>query len=351
MRAYAIAIWLCAAVFADAPNTTVSSLVDNVTALLAVDRDDARIADELRNVHLHESLSDEVVTMLRQMGAGPATVRELQAIARKTRKLPPPPQAPLSLTPDPSAAERAAMVDAARRYATGYLASLPDFTCIREARRFHAGQVIHQLMPSTTNVSIDSRTVVNNRWSLSGSYTAEASIVHGEDRYKITRVNNRPSSESFDQLRDKVSWGEFGGMLKDVFSADPEFQWDRWQVTGGRRAAVFAFYVDPAHSGYWVCCPRVTSPYRGFVFADPQSGEVLRLIIIATGLTSRTPILAGAHVLDYGNVTIGGRSYLLPRRAMAYRSDGSGETREEIDYRDYRKFGAESTLSFPSGEH
>jgi len=113
---------------------------------------------------------------------------------------------------------------------------------------------------------------------------------------------------------------------------------------------VFGYYADPAHSGFLICCPRVTTAHRGFVYADPQSGAVRRIIIYVAGLTKTSPITADGQVVDYGDVAIGDRHYLLPRTSVAYARTGASESREDIDYRNYRKFGADATVAFPTAD-
>lgn len=346
MRLCALALVLSAAAFAEAP-LTVSDLVGMITADFAVDRDDKRIAHALEVLRLSESLSDTTITMLQEMGAGPATVRELQKLANKARTMPTPSKEPVGVDPLPSASERAAMIDAMRRYAAGYLASLPDFICIREARQLRTA-VKQRLSPSKGGL----RTVpeVDKWWRPAGSYSAEASYVGGGDHYKLTREDNRPTTKTFDQLEQKVSWGEFAGAIKEIFGTNPDFEWDRWEVTGGVRAAVFTYYLDPAHSGYWLCCPRFTTAHRGFVYADPRTGAVRRIIIYATGLTLNSPVNAAGHVVNYGDVRIGDNVYVLPQSSTAYSRSGMVESREDIDYKDYRKFGAAATVDFPTAD-
>ena len=54
------------------------------------------------------------------------------------------------------------------------------------------------------------------------------------------------------------------------------------------------------------------------------------------------------HVLDYGEANIGGSSYLLPRRSIGYTQRSDPEAREEIEYRDCRKFGSDANIVFPT---
>jgi len=86
------------------------------------------------------------------------------------------------------------------------------------------------------------------------------------------------------------------------------------------------------------------------VYADPQSGTIRRIVIYATGLSSSSPVNAAAHVLDYSEVRIGDNFYLLPHNSAAYNRSGSAESREDIDYWDCRKFGADATVAFPTAD-
>jgi len=165
--------YLCQALHAATP-VSVDDLVGRVVRAFAVDRNDERMADEIGSLHLSERLSAVTVDQLRQMGAGPATVRALEKLARKSEKLPPPSEEPISVSPSPGAAERAAMIDSMRRYAAGYLATLPDFVCKRESRQWHT-RVIPRLSPSRGGLSTIPE--ADTHWRLTGSYTAEASFV------------------------------------------------------------------------------------------------------------------------------------------------------------------------------
>lgn len=359
-RLCALALCLSVAVFAEAP-LAVSDLVGTVTAALAVDRDDQRIAHSLYSVRLSERLSDSTITMLRQMGAGRETIRQLHALARKSRALPTPSQEPLGITPEPSANERVAMIAAMLRYASGYLASLPDFVCTRESRQFRAVPPARSSAGFTETVGPgvipniapgEVPTAVDKPWKVSASYSAEAAYAGGIDHYKLTLVDGKPATESFEelQLRSKASWGEFSGALKEVVGSGANFEWDRWEVTGGEVSAVFTYRADSAHSHYSICCPSEVIAHRGFVYTDPQSGAVRRIIMYGAGLTRRSPITALGNVVDYGEAAIGDRGYLLPRTAVAYIRTRTVESREDIDYRDYRKFGADATVAFPAAD-
>ena len=72
------------------PAVAVSDLVSMLTGALATDPDDQRTARVIGNMHLSERLSGETVGLLRQMGAGPNTIRSLEALRKQSASLPAP---------------------------------------------------------------------------------------------------------------------------------------------------------------------------------------------------------------------------------------------------------------------
>ncbi|MGO9094495.1 MAG: hypothetical protein ACLQGV_04665 [Bryobacteraceae bacterium] len=112
---------------------------------------------------------------------------------------------------------------------------------------------------------------------------------------------------------------------------------------------MFRYAVDAKHSQYAIrtfAAQPVTVAHRGFVYFDPRSGAVGRLILYGTGLKAVAPINALGSVLDYAEAAIGGATFVLPRSAASYSRTDAGETREVIEYRDYRRFQSDSTVRF-----
>ena len=341
MKAHNCAFALClyTAFAAEAP-ITVGDLVGRVTEALAVDRDDERMAHALASAVLKERLSDGVIAKLQRMGAGPLTLRELQALGRQSAALPRPALSPLALKPTPTASECAAMALAVRNYTAGYLDSLPDFTCTREDQRFRT--------PTGRQARLVEKGLLRSwDWVHDGSNVTEVSWVGHREHYRLVSIDGKPTGESFAKIENRVSWGETAGLLNEIPDIGPELRWDHWEVTDNWPAAVLTYFIPLADSQYTLCCPRFLAAHRGLVYADPQSGAVLRLIIYANGLTRASPAMGSGNVVDYGDVVISGKHYLLPRRSVAWVLDHNGEGREEIVYRDYRKFDANATITFP----
>lgn len=348
MRVLVCALLLGLAARTAEPPVTVSDLVSMLSGALATDRNDQRTARAVKATRLCEEVSEDTIGLLKQMGVGPFTVRALEALRKESAGLPKPSEDPISATPVPAAAEQARILDAVRRWSGTYLAGLPDFVCTRTVRQFRNYALVRH--PSHGDPD-RMEPFADDRWHAAGSYSGEASYVGGCDYYRVNLVDDKPLHGSFEQLGREVLSGEFGGLMTEILdpSREATLEWDHWEVYRARRVAVFRYAVDLKHSRYRLRSPTthpVNIAHRGLVYSDPRTGVVGRLILYGIGLTFDAPISAVGIVLDYGNLPIGGVTFVLPLSGVSYMRSQWRETREEIEYRDYRKFQSESTLKF-----
>ena len=121
---------------------------------------------------------------------------------------------------------------------------------------------------------------------------------------------------------------------------------------------MFRYAVDLPHSHYRVVIPLAPKPgappqvatltlaHHGFVYVEPQTGAILRLVLYAAGQSYDFSLFEAASVLDCAEVHISASAVMLPLSAASWQRTRGWETREEIEYRDYRKFQSESTVKF-----
>ena len=88
----------------------------------------------------------------------------------------------------------------------------------------------------------------------------------------------------------------------------------------------------------------------GLAYVDADAAMVMRITSDAEGLPQTLPIQQAASELDYDFVTINDREYLLPLRSLARLRTGKYRSKNEVEFREYRKFGSESTISFDTPE-
>ncbi len=94
----------------------------------------------------------------------------------------------------------------------------------------------------------------------------------------------------------------------------------------------------------------INPAYRGSVWIDPASGRVLRIEMQARSLPSEFPMDTVESAVDYDSVRIGTQEVLLPTHAenLSCERGTPNCSRNVIDFRNYHKYEAESSVTFGS---
>jgi hypothetical protein len=302
---------------------------------------DKEVAEYLRKTRLSFALTDRLVEELQGLGAGPLTTAALRELVKTSQGLPPPvPVAPAPekpVEPPPSPEEQKRIIEEARAYALSYSKRLPDFICLQLTRRY----------VDPTGLEMD--------WMKYDEIKARLSYFEQKEDYKVISVNEQITERPYESLGGATSTGEFGTMLDQLFAPETgaEFSWQRHSVLNGRKVYVFRFRVPRERSKWHISYQRVQeviAGYTGLVYIDKDTGMVLRLAMVTDGLPREFPIHEARTSLDYGFAQIADREYLLPRRATVRMREGKLLTRNEVEFRLYRKFTAEASITFDSAE-
>ena len=322
------------------------SSVDEVVALvrsaIRLKRPDKQAARTLHKTTLTQSLDDRTIELLESEGAGPQVMAELQRLRDASRALPKPAAPPPELTalPPPSAKEQTAVWEAARDNSLNYVRSLPDFICTQVVRRYRdpKGQ---------------------EDWHLTDTLRLKLTYFERKEDYQLLSINDRPTTKSFEEAGGAVSKGEFGSMLSQIFNRASEtaFQWDHWTVLRKRPTHVYFFRVTIFNSTYrlelgtaWGGREGTVVGQHGYVYIDRDTGMVVRIAAEADSIPPKFPVQKAASVLDYDFTDVGGRQYLLPLRAEVLLGTGVLEHKNEVEFRMYKKFSADATISFDKPE-
>ena len=179
------------------------------------------------------------------------------------------------------------------------------------------------------------------------------------EEYKVLAVNGIPLSQEARQTRDyskDVDGGatssgvEYISAVAGVFSPESQatFSLVDTDTVRGRRSLVFEYEVKKANSQLTLRAGEiapVTVGSRGRIWLDRETNRVLRFEQIATEVPYDYPITAASSVIDYDWVTISEQKYMLPTHSeirMTQSNKGvTVQSRNEIRFRDYQKFGAE----------
>jgi hypothetical protein len=238
--------------------------------------------------------------------------------------------------PEPSAAEQTAMLDRMRDYASQYIGTLPDFLCRQTTAQYEAGKK------------------AGARWHRGDVLTVRLVFREGKEQRQLQLVNNKPLDRTSRGWRTPlVSEGEFGSLVANVFDpvTDAQFTWRGWENIETKRVAVFNFAVDRDHSRLSLSLSDLAKaivPYGGTVAADAESGAIWRIVSGTDQIPKAVRTRRIQTTISYAPVTIGAKSYLLPSQAEVYMLTDNDQVRNVLAFDDYRKFEAESTITFGS---
>ncbi len=342
----------------------VQQLADFLRSELALrQHTDKQIAAYLKKIELSEKLPEKTITDLEAQGAGSKTVEALRAMrehtasakkagapdatyspatAPDTTLTQKPPSASLSAQPvappPPDSVHQQAILDLMKQYAMTYAQGLPNYVCVRVDRRY-----------------MDPRG--GDSYRSLGTVLAKVSFNEGQEHYEVYSEGGRLVGADVGGLGGggARSSGEFAAMMRSLFDpkSSSEFGWDHWAKLRGRTMAVFNYFIDSGHSSYTIDYgsgreddQRIITAYKGLVYADANTGEIDRITFSAVDIPSSFPVRKADELVDYDLVNIGGQQSVLPIRALLHMRTLRETSKNEIEFRNYRKFGTEFKINY-----
>jgi hypothetical protein len=317
---------------------SVDQLIAFVKSSIELHHEDKQVAAYLKRIKLRNRLSEDAIIELKSMGAGAKTAEALDELKQASAGLPEPgapkpkPAGPPPMAPPPQEEQKRALEEA-REYAMAYSKNLPNFICTQVTRRY--------IDPSGLEF-----------WQQQDVITTKLSYFEQKEDYKVVMVNNRVTDNlKYDQVGGATSSGEFGSMLKELFAPETQadFKWDRWGKLRGRIVHVFTYKVEQARSRWSINYDHkmeIIAGYTGLIYVDRDSPVVERITLNAQDIPVSFPIQQASTVLDYDTAEISGQPFILPLRAEVRMREGKMLSKNEVEFRMYRKFGAEATITF-----
>jgi hypothetical protein len=226
-------------------------------------------------------------------------------------------------------------VDRAREAAFSFSETLPNYIVKQYTTRY------------ATGAARGGRT----SWQVLDNVTADVIEENGTEKYKNILVNGKPPKEN---VEESGSWssGEFSSLLLDIMSPSTgaDFHGKRDSKIVNRDAFRYDYSVEQPNSHWKVESRGQTySPaYTGSIWIDKETARVLRIELAAQGMPRGFPLDTVESAVDYDFVLIGDGKYLLPVHSEAL-SCGRGTSdcsRNVIEFRNYRKFTAETSITF-----
>lgn len=235
----------------------------------------------------------------------------------------------------PDTAEQERILNAMRAYAEQYVANLPNFLCQLVTRQYQAGRK-------------------PNHWRKGDVLTSRLLFSEGEEQHSLELVNDKPIRPGSRPWRTPLQTeGEFGILLANILASasDASFEWKGWDVLRGKRVGVFEYSIDMRHSTLTLSLSdlaKATVPYHGTVYGDPETGAVWRVTNAASDLPPEIQTKSISTVIDYDQVIIGDKTYILPVQASVWMTTDSNNIRNDLEFRNYRKFETDSVIKFAS---
>jgi hypothetical protein len=234
----------------------------------------------------------------------------------------------------PGATEFKQILDTVRDNALNYTKSLPNFLCTQVTRRY--------VDPSG-----------KENWIQQDVIQEHLSYVDGHEDYKVVMVNDKPAiNQSHLKLGGATSSGEFGSMLAEIFdpATDADFRWERWAKLDGRVMYVVSFRVEQSHSKYSILHEEsgreIVSGYHGLIWADTDTGRVMKITMDCDTIPADFPIQQVSETMNYDFQMISGKQYVLPVRVELRSREGRLLSKNNMEFRLYRKFATESSITF-----
>jgi len=323
---------------------TVNELVSFIKDSIHRKQDDRLLADYLlKRMKMKERLDDKTVEVLEGLGAGPRTVSALHKLSKESANLataapaPPPPIASAAPPPPapPSSQEQESILDEIRTNAINYSNNLPNFLCTQVTRR--------TADPTGTG----------EHWHQLDTIQEQLSFFDHHEKYVVTMVNGAPvTNRDHEKLGGATSEGEFGSMLYDIFNPETaaDFHWEKWATWRGHRMHVYSFEVSRERSRYDIyhgpSDRHVVSAYKGLIYADAATKNVMRILMECVNLPLDFPIQAVTQELVYEIAKISDQPFLLPEKSELNSKENRYLVKNVISYHLYRKFSTDEKIIY-----
>jgi hypothetical protein len=307
------------------------------------DQIDTRPTTTVKNAPLPGDPDDPGTPVLRH--GGPATQRQpvqtaddsdrisLKNVAPVTATLPPA-EAARPQAPRPVQFEDDPVIQKAREVAAEYSGNLPNFFCQQITTRYQSDH------PKTG-------------WDAVDVVTADVAMEDGKESYKNIKVGGRPVNKAMEDIEGTRSTGEFASILDDLLAPETgaTFRKTGTDTIHGRGTYVYKFEV-PRERSHWrieATAQLYYPAYTGSVWFDKQTSRVLRIEQQSKSIPVLFPFDTVETAMDYDFVRLATpEPFLLPVTAevLSCMRGTSNCARNKIEFRNYRKFGAETSITF-----
>jgi hypothetical protein len=233
----------------------------------------------------------------------------------------------------PAASTDDEIISAARDAADHLSEGLPNFIVLQNTTRYY----------STTHPA---------QWRALDVVTAEVVSVAGKEDYRNIMINGKPSNRPIEKT-GAWSTGEFQTVLQSLLSpyTKAAFRKASDDTLGGRPAYTYKFDVLQENSNWDIYAPdgsKATPAYNGTIWIDKATHNVMRIEEETGPMPSSFVFDKAESVIEYSFVRIDANNYPLPvhSEVLTCQRSSLACTKNDINFQNYRKFTADSTITF-----
>jgi len=334
----------CLAAAAQTQTLTLDQLLKFLSSSVDLKMSDSEVAKFLAKTKLSEKLDDVTIEKMVSNGIGPKTLNALRTLRDQSESMstakPAPPPKRAELPPVPNSEEQAAIIDEVREYALNYSKSLPNYLATQVVRRYQAG-------------APGSRYNRNSEpaWVQVDLLTIRLSYFDQKEDYKLILHNNSPTTQDYKSVGGATSTGEFGSLLRDIFEprTHAHFEWDGWARLRDQLVMAFHYNVEQVNSNWGIEYEKkehIIPAYSGRILIDKDTHVVLRVTLNADDIPAAFPVKMATTILDYDYTDISGHQFLLPLKSETQMSADGVLSRNDTEFRLYRKYSAEAEIKY-----
>ena len=226
------------------------------------------------------------------------------------------------------------VIDQAREAAFAFTETLPNYIVKQYTTRYQSSAARRG----------------GTQWQPLDVVTADVVAENGKETYKNVLVNGKASKN----VEETGSWseGEFASTLQAILSpaSDALFVNKRATTIVNRPAWRYDYTIEQPRSSWQVEAggSRFRPAYGGAIWIDKETNRVLRIEMSARKIPAEFPLDQVESTVDYDFVLIGDKKWLLPVHSEALSCErGTSEcSRNVIDFRNYKKYGSDSSITF-----
>jgi hypothetical protein len=226
----------------------------------------------------------------------------------------------------------------------------PTITKAREAALAYSETLPNYLVQQMTTRYQSDRP--KSGWQALDIVTADLTYQDGRESYKNIKVGSKSVNTSMDEIPGTRSTGEFSTLLEELFEPGAtKFRPGGQDTIHNRSAYVYSFEVTRELSRWRIEAPsQLYYPaIKGSVWIDKETSRVLRIEQSGKGMPALFPFDTLETTVDYDFIRLGTSGpYLLPieSEVLSCQRGTSICSRNKIEFRNYRKFGAETNITF-----